>query len=63
MLGVGLVFALIFVLMAKAYPDLVPNRVDTWINRIENFNVTNNNSDANYQIERAKTRRFNRYII
>ncbi len=55
MLGVGLVFALIFVLMAKAYPDLVPNRVDTWINRIENFNVTNNNSDANYQIERAKT--------
>lgn len=41
--------------MAKAYPDLVPNRVDTWINRIENFNVTNNNSDANYQIERAKT--------
>lgn len=54
MLGMGLFMAMLFVLIAKAYPDWVPNRVDTWISRIENFNSTEENG-GNYQIERAKT--------
>ncbi|RPG67194.1 MAG: cell division protein FtsW [Flavobacteriaceae bacterium TMED42] len=54
MLGVGLFMALLFVLLAKAYPDWFPNRIDTWINRIENFASANDNV-GNYQIERAKT--------
>ena len=54
MLGMGLLLALLFVLIAKAYPDWVPNRIDTWISRIENFNSAEDNG-GNYQIERAKT--------
>ena len=54
MLGMGLFMALFFVLIAKAYPDWVPNRIDTWISRIENFNSAEDNG-GNYQIERAKT--------
>ena len=54
MLGTGLLMVILFVAIAKAYPDWVPNRIDTWINRIENFN-NEENSGGNYQIERAKT--------
>lgn len=54
MFGAGLFLSLIFILVAKAYPSMVPNRVDTWINRIENFRVSDD-STGNYQIERAKT--------
>ena len=54
MMGMGLFMAFLFVWIAKAYPDWVPNRIDTWINRIENFNSAENTS-GNYQIERAKT--------
>ena len=54
MLGVGLFMALLFVLLAKAYPDWFPNRIDTWINRIENF-ASADDKVGNYQIERAKT--------
>ena len=53
MFGVGMLLLVIFLLTAKAYPDMVPNRLDTWINRIENFGVSGD-SDGNYQIERAK---------
>lgn len=54
MFVVGLVLSAIFVLTAKSYPEIFPNRVDTWINRIENFGISGEN-DGNYQIERAKT--------
>ena len=54
MLGTGLLMVILFVAIAKAYPDWVPNRIDTWINMIENFN-NEENSGGNYQIERAKT--------
>ncbi len=54
MFAVGLVLSSIFVLTAKSYPEIFPNRVDTWINRIENFGISGEN-DGNYQIERAKT--------
>jgi len=46
-------FISIFIISAKAFPDKIPNRVDTWISRIENFN-NKNDSKGNYQIERAK---------
>ena len=43
----------IFILSVKAYPDLLPNRVDTWKSRIENF-VDSKEIKSNYQIEKAK---------
>ena len=49
----GVVGLLLFILLVKAFPDRIPNRVDTWINRIENFN-SEDNVAGNYQIERAK---------
>ncbi len=52
-LGAGLVFLTLFVLTAKAFPDVFPNRVDTWINRVENF-ADSQDTDADYQIEKAK---------
>lgn len=52
-LGTGLVALTMFVLVAKAFPDAMPNRVDTWISRIENF-ANGEDNEADYQIERAK---------
>ena len=43
----------IFLLSVKAYPDLFPNRVDTWKSRIESF-VDSKETKSNYQIEKAK---------
>ena len=51
--GTGLVILTIFILTAKAYPDLFPNRVDTWINRVESF-WDPADTEADYQIEKAK---------
>lgn len=51
--GIGLIFLLLFVLLAKAAPDLFPNRVDTWMNRIESF-WDPADTEADYQIEKAK---------
>lgn len=52
-IGIGVGALAIFVLMAKAFPEAMPNRVDTWTNRIENFRKGENSMD-NYQIEQAK---------
>ena len=52
-LGTGVVFLTIFVLTAKALPGVFPNRVDTWISRVENFS-DNKDTEADYQIEKAK---------
>lgn len=43
----------IFVLIAKAFPDAMPNRVQTWQSRIENFSKVD--GAENYQVEKAKT--------
>jgi cell division protein FtsW len=51
--GAGLVGLLLFVLVAKAFPDAMPNRVQTWQNRIENF--SKGDATENYQVEKAKT--------
>ena len=52
-LGAGLVCLMLFVLTAKAFPGVFPNRVDTWISRIENF-TDKKDTEADYQIEKAK---------
>ncbi|MFP2997390.1 FtsW/RodA/SpoVE family cell cycle protein [Spongiivirga sp. MCCC 1A20706] len=52
-LGAGILSLSLFLLTAKAFPDLFPNRVDTWISRIENF-VDGEDTEADYQIEKAK---------
>lgn len=49
----GLVCLTLFVVTAKAFPDLFPNRVDTWMSRIDSFTGPED-SESNYQIERAK---------
>jgi cell division protein FtsW len=42
-----------FILVVKAFPDAFPNRVDTWMSRIESFTNDKPNED-DYQIEKAK---------
>ncbi len=49
----GALFLSLFILSAKAFPGVFPNRVDTWISRIENFTSTEDTKE-DYQIERAK---------
>ncbi|CAM1351036.1 FtsW/RodA/SpoVE family cell cycle protein [Tenacibaculum crassostreae] len=51
-LGIGLVSFLFFILVAKAFPDAMPNRVNTWKSRIENF--SKEDGEENYQVEKAK---------
>lgn len=53
-LGGALLFLTLFVLTAKAFPDAIPNRVDTWISRIENYKQPTAAGSDNYQVERAK---------
>ena len=50
----GLISLFIFIAVAKTFPEIFPNRIDTWVNRIENFK-TGESSDGNYQLSRAKT--------
>ncbi len=52
-LGTGIVFLTFFILVAKAFPDAFPNRVDTWISRVDNFTSDKPDED-DYQIEKAK---------
>ncbi len=49
----GLLLLTMFILTAKAFPGLLPNRVDTWSSRIENF-TDEGDSAEDYQIEKAK---------
>ena len=52
-IGTGMLCLTLFVLSAKAFPGLFPNRVDTWSSRIESF-ADDRDTEADYQIERAK---------
>lgn len=49
----GLVGLTLFILLAKALPGVFPNRVDTWVSRIESF-WDGTDSEGDYQIEKAK---------
>jgi len=50
----GALILTMFVLAAKAFPGAFPNRVDTWISRVESFSSDDDGLKENYQIERAK---------
>ena len=52
--GTGLAVVLLFFLLIKVFPGFFPNRIDTWMSRIENFS-SGESADGNYQVERAKT--------
>jgi cell division protein FtsW len=53
-IGAGIAGLVLFVLLAKSFPDShFFSRVDTWTSRIENFK-TNKPGEDDYQIEKAK---------
>ena len=51
-LGAGILALTFFILIVKAFPDAMPNRVQTWQNRIESF--SNAGVKEAYQVEKAK---------
>jgi cell division protein FtsW len=51
-LGSGILVLSFFVLVAKAFPDAMPNRVETWQSRIESF--SKDDGKEAYQVEKAK---------
>ena len=52
-IGTGVIILSLFVLVAKAFPEAMPNRVDTWMSRVENF-ANGEDTEADYQIQKAK---------
>ncbi|WP_264560423.1 FtsW/RodA/SpoVE family cell cycle protein [Flavobacterium sp. N2270] len=52
-IGLGIAALALFILVAKAFPDTMPNRVKTWEKRIERFTSDTEDEDV-YQIEKAK---------
>lgn len=51
--GAGLIMLSLFILTAKAFPGVLPSRVDTWTSRIETF-FSNDEETEQYQVEKAK---------
>jgi len=51
-LGTGIVMLMFFILVVKAFPGMMPNRVQTWENRIESFSSAD--AKESYQVEKAK---------
>ncbi len=51
--GAGILGLALFVVVAKAFPEAMPNRIDTWMSRIESF-TDEGDTEADYQIEKAK---------
>jgi cell division protein FtsW len=52
-IGSGVAMLAFFMIIAKTFPDAFPNRVDTWISRVENF-TSDKPGEDDYQIEKAK---------
>lgn len=57
--GIGAGALTLFIILALTFPDAMPNRVQTWKSRIENFAGSDTESatadeDENYQVEKAK---------
>lgn len=50
--GIGVFSLALFILVVKAFPDAMPNRVQTWQSRIENF--ADKEGKESYQVEKAK---------
>ncbi|BCY27368.1 FtsW/RodA/SpoVE family cell cycle protein [Flavobacterium okayamense] len=54
-IGAGIIALTFFILVAKAFPNAMPNRVDTWISRVDSFlDGENDVRDDDYQITQAK---------
>ncbi|MEC4114520.1 FtsW/RodA/SpoVE family cell cycle protein [Myroides pelagicus] len=53
-LGIAIACLTIFVLTAKAFPGVFPNRVDTWISRIDRFMNSDEEGQDLYQVQNAK---------
>jgi len=51
---IGLLFLSVFIATAKIFPNVFPNRVDTWVSRVENYFDKTENQEEAYQIEKAK---------
>mgnify|MGYP005985459727 FL=1 len=51
-LGAGIIALSFFILIAKAFPDAMPNRVQTWQSRIDSFSSLEGKEA--YQVEKAK---------
>jgi len=51
--GVSVVIASLFILTVIAFPNLMPNRVQTWQSRIESY--MSGDAVENYQVTKAKT--------
>ena len=52
-IAMGVLLLVLFVVTAKAFPEMMPNRVDTWMSRIESF-WNPADTEGDYQIEKAK---------
>ena len=52
-LGIGVLALGLFILVIKAFPDAMPNRLATWESRIDGF-FNSENQPENYQVEKAK---------
>ena len=51
--GSGIITLALFIALAKIFPNSMPNRIDTWNNRISNF-WGGEETRQDYQIEKAK---------
>ena len=51
-LGIGMFSLMFFILIVRAFPDAMPNRIHTWQSRLESF--SNPDDAENYQVEKAK---------
>ena len=54
MTTIGAAAGALFIILAMNFPDMFPNRVDTWVSRIESFS-SDEITEADYQVQRAKT--------
>ncbi|WP_373057070.1 FtsW/RodA/SpoVE family cell cycle protein [Zunongwangia sp. H14] len=52
-MAAGFLMLTMFILTAKAFPGVLPSRVDTWASRIDSF-TSDEDTEADYQIEKAK---------
>ena len=52
-IGTGVLTLTLFILVAKSFPEAMPNRVDTWMSRIDSF-MSDEKTAEDYQIENAK---------
>ncbi len=52
-LGMGIVALGLFILVVKAFPEAMSNRVNTWENRFAGF-FNSEEAEENYQVEKAK---------